>query len=296
MRDSHLAAESAPRQRVGALVSRLQARLREAGLDAPDLDAQLILATVLRRDRAYIHAHPEKIVSDQMCARAEALTRRRISREPMAYILGEKEFWSMPFLVSPDVLIPRPDSELLVARAAALLRKRREPRILDVGAGTGAVGLAIGRELPEARITLLDVSLRVLRMAKRNTERFGLGGRTTFLASDLLQAVAEGEKFDLIASNPPYVESKEVDCLMPEVSWFEPRIALDGGVDGMNCIRRIIAEAPLRLAGGGFLLLEMAPEKMAEAIDLSEKRGNYSSAKRFQDIAGRDRVLELRRG
>ena len=295
MTTSLFPARSESERSVGALLSCLGARFAKAGVDAPGLDAQLILAMVSGCGAAHLHAHPERVVPMEALARTEALARRRIKREPMAYIMGEREFWSMPFLVSSDVLIPRPDSELLVERAVALLGKEREARVLDLGSGSGAVGLATGSELPEAQITLLDVCPKALEVAKRNAERFGLGGRTRFLASDLFQALAGGEKFDLIAANPPYVASGELDGLMPEVSAFEPRIALDGGADGMDLIRRIIGEAPSWLARGGFLLVEMDPRQMEEAEALAGRGENYRTARRHKDFAGRDRVLELQR-
>ena len=281
--------------RVCALLSCLERRFADAGVDSPELDARLILAMVLGCDRAHLHAHPEKMVVPEELARVESLARRRMAREPMAYIMGEREFWSMPLLVSPGVLIPRPESELLVERAVALSGYGRKSRILDVGCGSGAVGLAVASELTEAQVTLLDLCPRALGVARRNAIKFGLANRTRFLASDLFQALAEGEAFDLIASNPPYVATGELDGLMPEVSSFEPRLALDGGVGGMDLIRRIIEEAPAYLASGGFLLIEMDPRQMAEAEALSEEQGSYHSVRSHKDLAGRERVLELKR-
>ena len=295
MTTSPPAAKSESETTVCALLSRLEKRFAEAGVDSPGLDARLILEIVLGRDRAYLHAHPEMLVPPDALARAEALARRRAGREPMAYILGEREFWSMPFLVSPDVLIPRPESELLVGRAAALAGGGRESRVLDLCAGSGAVGLAIAGESPEARITLLDICPKALGVARRNAERLGLESRTGYLASDLFDALAGGEAFDIIVSNPPYVASGELDGLMPEVSSFEPGLALDGGADGMDIIRRVIEEAPAYLANGGFLLIEMDPRQMTEAEALSERQGDYRAASRRKDLAGRDRVLELTR-
>ena len=251
MTTSPPAAQTESETKVCALLSRLEEQFAGAGVDSPGLDARLILTMVLGCEGAHLHAHPERVVAEDAFARVEALARRRAGREPMAYILGEREFWSMPFFVSPDVLIPRPESELLVERAAALLGKGGKSRILDAGCGSGAVGLAIAGELPEACVTLLDLCARALGVARRNAERLGLGSRTRFLVSDLFDAIAGGEEFDLIASNPPYVASGELDGLMPEVSSFEPRLALDGGADGMDLIRRIIGEAPMYLARGG---------------------------------------------
>ena len=289
------AAQSGTETKVHALLSRLEKQFAGAGVDSPGLDARLILAMVLGCEGAHLHAHPEKAVSSRELARVGSLAQRRVSREPMAYILGEREFWSMSFLVSPDVLIPRPESELLVERAVALLGKSEKSRVLDVGCGSGAVGLAIASEWPEARVTLLDACPKALGVARRNAERLGFESRTGLLASDLFEALARGGEFDLIASNPPYVATGELDGLMPEVSSFEPRLALDGGADGMDCIRRIIEEAPEYLARGGFLLIEMDPPQMAEAETLSVQRGSYRAARRHKDLAGRERVLELKR-
>lgn len=295
MTTSPPAAQNESRTKVCALLSCLEERFTEAGVDAPGLDAGLILSLVLGCDRAHLHAHPEKVVSAEAHVRVEALARRRAAREPMAYILGEREFWSMSFSVSPDVLIPRPESELLVERTVALSGEGRNSRVLDLCAGSGAVGLAVASELSESSVTLLDLCPKALEVARRNAEKFDLSARTRFLASDLFNALAEDEEYDLIASNPPYVASGELDGLMPEVSSFEPRLALDGGADGMDFIRRIIGEAPSYLARGGHLLIEMDPRQMAEAEAVSEEQGNYHSARRHKDLAGRVRVLELKR-
>lgn len=289
------AAQSGTETKVRTLLSCLEERFAEAGVDSPGLDARLILAMVLGCEGAHLHAHPEKVISAEELARVVSLAQRRVDREPMAYILGEREFWSMSFLVSPDVLIPRPESELLVERAVALLGKGEKSRVLDAGCGSGAVGLAIASELTEARVTLLDLCPKALGVARRNAVRLGFESRMSLLASDLFEALARGEEFDLIASNPPYVATGELGGLMPEVSSFEPRLALDGGADGMDCIRRIIEEAPEYLARGGFLLIEMDPRQMAEAEALSVQRGSYRAARRHKDLAGRERVLELKR-
>ncbi len=281
--------------KVCALLSRLEKRFAGAGVDSPGLDARLILAMVLGCDRAHLHAHPEKMVVPEELARVESLAQRRMAREPMAYIMGEREFWSMSLLVSPGVLIPRPETELLVERAVALSGKKGQSRILDLCAGSGAVGLAVASELTEAQVTLLDLCPKALGVARRNAERLGFGSRTGLLVSDLFGALAKGDEFDLIVSNPPYVATGELDGLMPEVSSFEPRLALDGGADGMDLIRRIIEEAPAYLARGGFLLIEMDPRQMAVAEAFSEEQGSYRSARRHNDLAGRERVLELKR-
>ena len=295
MTTSPPATQSESETRVCILLSRLEKQFAEAGVDSPRLDAGLVLAMALGCDRGHLHAHPEKLVPADAFATAEALAQRRIGREPMAYILGEREFWSMSFLISSDVLIPRPESELLVDRAVALLGRREESEILDLCAGSGAVGMAILRELPQAQVTLLDVCPKALVVARRNAEKFALESRTRLIASDLLQALDCGKEFDLIVSNPPYVASGELDGLMPEVSLYEPRLALDGGADGMDLIRRIIGEAPVYLGRGGFLLIEMDPRQMAEAESFSEQIGNYRAARRHQDLAGHERVLQLKR-
>ncbi len=284
---------SAQGEQAGALLARLRARFARAGVDAPGRDARVLLGRVLGCGAAHLHAHPEKVVPQTVLAHLESLARRRIAREPLAYLTGEREFWSLPFLVSPAVLIPRPDTELLVARAAALLREARTPRVVDVGTGSGAVGLSVARELPGAAVFLSDVCPKALRVAARNAQGLGLAERVRLVASDLLCAFAPGEKFDLIASNPPYVASAEIERLMPEVAAFEPRLALDGGADGMRLIRRLLGEAPAHLASGGVLLVEMDPRQMAQAEDFSARGGEWRSVRRRCDLAGRERVLEL---
>ncbi len=295
MTTSPPAAQNESQTSVSALLSCLEERFAAAGVDSPGLDARLILAVVLGCDRAHLHAHPESVVTADALARVEALAQRRSTREPMSYILGKREFWSMSLSVSPDVLIPRPESELLVERALALAGCGREIRVLDLCAGSGAVGLAIASEWTEVKLTLLDVSSKALGVARRNAERFALESRTRFLVSDLFDSLCEGEEFELIAANPPYVATNELESLMPEVSSFEPRLALDGGADGMDFIRRIIGEAPEFLPSGGCLLIEMDPRQMAKAVAVSKEQGSYNAVRCHIDLAGRERVLELMR-
>jgi release factor glutamine methyltransferase len=231
------------------------------------------------------------------------LLQRREQREPLAYILGTREFWSLPLSVSSGVLVPRPETETLVEAALAawgeMSAECREagPTIVDLCTGSGAVAVALATELPMARILATDVSWRALRVARANAEQHGVAKRITFLRGDLCRALdgqlPEGSA-DLVVANPPYIPTGELVALMPEVQW-EPRLALDGGADGLRVAREIIETSPARIRPGGFLLLEIGAEQ-AEAVQaLVAASGRWEPARVRRDLAGRPRVVVARR-
>ena len=270
----------------------LRRRFRAAGIESAQSDAGALLCRALGWDRARLHAHAgEWLPEDAACALADMAARRE-RREPLAYILGVREFWSLGFRVTPDVLIPRPETELLVERAAAHLSGVRAPAVLDLCAGCGAVGVALARELPGARVIMADLSKPALRLCRENAERNGVGGRVRALASDLLAAFSEKAAFDAILSNPPYVCTGEIGGLMPEVARYEPRAALDGGPDGMRFLREIaIGAAPL-LRSGGVLLLEMDSGQIPGIARAVRGTGAFLEPTARSDLAGRARALE----
>lgn len=281
-----------PSIRAGEALATLRRRFASAGVDNPAGDAEVLLCGLLGWDRARLHAHPEGELPAALLPRLEEAASRRERREPLAYITGEKEFWSLPFQVGAGVLVPRPETELLVERAAALLREAGAPRVLDLGTGCGAIAVALARELPRARVTATDVSEEALRYARRNARRNGVEGRVRFLRADLFAGLRGGPAFDLILSNPPYVPSPDIERLMPEVSRHEPVGALDGGPDGMRFLRAIVREAPARLRPAGCLLLEMAPDQIPRcAADVRLTRAFREPWVR-RGLGGRDRVLE----
>ncbi len=223
-----------------------------------------------------------------------ACTARRVRREPMAYILGEREFWGLPFKVSPAVLVPRPDSETLIEAALALMPVRTEPwRILDLGVGSGCLLLTLLREFPNARGVGVDASADALEVAQANADALGVGPRTTLVGGDWRRpAWAEqlGGPFDLVISNPPYIEAAAIEGLMPDVARFEPRLALDGGPDGLVAYRAIAAAAAGLAAPGGRVLVAAGDGQAVEISTLFASAGFAVDAS-WRDLGGIDRVV-----
>lgn len=222
------------------------------------------------------------------------LTARRVRREPMAYILGEREFWGLPFKVSPAVLVPRPDSETLIEAALALMPDRQRPwRILDLGLGSGCLLLTLLREYPAASGAGLEISPEALAVAQANAEALGVGERARLVLGDWRQPGWQqqlGGPFDLLVSNPPYVEAAAIERLMPEVARFEPRMALDGGPDGLAAYHTIATAAPNLLAPGGRIVVEVGEGQVPEISRIFSSVG-LAVEKSWKDLAGIDRVV-----
>lgn len=295
--------------------------LERAGVETARLDAECLLAHVLSCPRWQVVLKPQRRLTREEFGRFLMLLERRERREPLAYLLGTREFWSMPLQISPGVLIPRPETETLVEAALAVLPRMdprpptgspsegvrrprlhpgypadRPPLVVDLGTGSGAVAIALARELPETRIVATDISRRALRVARMNAEAQGVSDRILFLRGDLWRALHDlrlGGQVDLVVSNPPYIPSGTLGSLMPEVQW-EPRLALDGGPDGLRVIREIIAITPERLRPGGFLLLEIGDDQATAVTRLVREVGGFEEPQVRLDLAGRDRVVVAR--
>jgi len=284
--------------------------LEQAGIETGRLDAECLVAAVLGRPRWQLLLERRRRLSVQEFGQVLRLLRRRERREPLAYILGTREFWSLPLSVSSGVLVPRPETETLVEAALAAWAEmgtecrapgaeRREvgPTIVELCTGSGAVAIALATELPAVRLLATDVSWRALRVARANAEQHGVAQRITFLRGDLWHAVngqAPAGSVDLVVANPPYIPTAELATLMPEVQW-EPRLALDGGDDGLRVAREIIATSPDRMRPGGFLLLEIGADQ-AEAVQaLTAASGRFEPSRLCRDLAGRPRVVVARR-
>lgn len=222
------------------------------------------------------------------------LTARRIRREPMAYILGEREFWGLPFKVSSAVLVPRPDSETVIEAALSLMPERTRPwRLLDLGVGSGCLLLTLLREYPNATGVGLDLSEAALDIARSNAQALGVAERVRLVHGDWRSPGWEGQlagPFDLVVSNPPYIEASAIDRLMPEVARFEPREALDGGPDGLAAYHRIAAAAANLLAPGGRLLVEAGVGQAIEIVRIFRSAG-LAVGPFWKDLAGIDRVV-----
>jgi release factor glutamine methyltransferase len=267
----------------------------QKGIESARLDAELILASALKVPRVMLYARFDQPLQPEELARIRALVTRRARREPMAYLLGEREFWSLAFEVGPGVLIPRPDTETLVEAALAQVDRAAPLSVVDVGTGSGCIAVALARELPEARIAALDVSTEALKIAARNVTKHGLDARITLVQSDLLAALpASARPVDLVVANLPYIPSADLEALMPDVRDFEPRLALDGGPDGLALIRRLLPEAEDALTPGGAIALEAGASEVPAMEALLVERG-WRDVKTHADAGGRLRVATARR-
>jgi len=260
--------------------------LREKGIEESRLDAELLLSDALGLDRVGLYLNYDRPLTAAELDLFRKGVSRRAKREPLQYILGRVEFWSLPFVVTPAVLIPRPDTEILVEEA--LKRANAEAAILDVGTGSGAIAVALAHELPEAAVEGVDISPEALEVASKNARRNGVDGRVRFRKADL-GSLPEGP-FDLIVSNPPYIPGGELAALMPEVRDFEPRLALDGGGDGLDCFRLLARQGPSRLRSGGWLLLETGVGQASAVQELLIEAGLLDVFSR-NDYAGIPRVV-----
>lgn len=274
---------------LSTLVRKTARRLEAAGVGDARLEADLIWMTALGADRAALYAAFPEAPSPEAARRAEALCERRLNREPIAYLMGEREFYELRIAVGPGVLIPRPETESVVEETLRLVERVPAPALADVGCGSGAIAVALAVARPDAVVHALDVAPRALELTARNAAANGVSERVRVAESDLLAALPG--RVNAVAANLPYVASAEIPLLEPEVSRFEPREALDGGEDGLDLVRRLLAEAGERLLPGGALILEIDPRQSAAAR--SAARGCFPAARvRVErDLAGRERVL-----
>lgn len=270
----------------------------DAAPGAEPLDAALLLAHVLDLPRAALLAHPETPLSAGQRARFAALVTRRAAGEPVAYLTGRHAFYDRDFLVTPDVLIPRPETEHLIEAALNWARERADRgaglRVVDVGTGSGAIAVTLAAHLPDASLHAIDCSPAALEVARRNADRAGVAGRIAFHQGDLLRPLLEaGERMDLIAANLPYIPSADLDTL--DVARYEPRLALDGGPDGLDAIRRLLEQATDALAASGLALLEIGAGQGARAAALAENAFPGAAIAVLADYAGHDRLLRVER-
>jgi release factor glutamine methyltransferase len=262
-----------------------------AASSSPRLDAEVLLAHVLSMSRARLIAERDQPLDADMIARYESLVRRRESAEPVAYLIGHKEFWGLDFFVDQRVLVPRPETELIIERALAWVKERGSPPaiIADIGTGSGCLAVTLAIQFPEARVWAVDLSADALEVAQINVARHGVGDRVRLLHGDGFGPLAP--PIDLIVSNPPYTILDEVD---ENVRRWEPHLALDGGHgDGFAIPARLITEAPHYLATGGALLMEIAAWQGAAALDAARESFPHAAIAVHRDLAGLDRVLEI---
>ncbi len=275
------------------LLRRATQYLSEHGVENPRLDAELLLADVLGLDRVGVYLSFDRLLSEAEIALYRESIRRRGQREPLQHIRGKQEFFSREFLVSRETLIPRAETETIVEEVLPILRGISAPRILDVGTGSGALAVTLALELPGARVFGGDVSTEAISIARENARRLGALDRVELRCGDLL-APFTGERFDMIVSNPPYVRSAEIESLAPEVREFEPRIALDGGDDGLDFYRRLAAAAPGALVSDGQLVLEIGFGQRP-AVEEILNRSGFRVTEVCPDLGGIERVVRCAR-
>lgn len=277
---------------IDATRRQLAREFRSHGLDTPELDARVLVGHALGLDHAALVAQSRRVLSTDEARAVSALAARRLAREPVARIVGHKEFWGLPLTLNADTLLPRPETETVVEAALAAADaghlRSRAGRIADLGTGTGALLLALLSELPGAFGVGTDISSAALDCARGNAQALGLGGRAAFVACDYGNALAGG--IDLLVSNPPYVARGDIATLQPEVRDFDPRRALDGGPDGLDGYRAIAADAPRLLAPGGIVVVELG-HGQADAVTALFAAAGLAPKAVKNDISGVARAL-----
>jgi release factor glutamine methyltransferase len=262
--------------------------------DRARLDSERLLMHLLRKNRAWLIAHPRKELPAEQQDQYEALVERRLAGEPIQYIIGECEFYGLPFKVTRDVLIPRPETEHLVEKVSELVPLFSQPRIVDVGTGSGAIAIALAHDwAPPAIVTAIDVSEPALDLARWNAKRIGFAHRIRFLEGDLLAPVA-GEQFEIVVSNPPYVPNTDRALIAVEVREYEPAVALFAGEDGLDVYRRLIPAAFAALVPGGFLALEIGFSQADSVSNLLAEAG-FADVEFMADLQGIPRVASAKR-
>lgn len=269
--------------------------LREAGSPTPRLDAEVLLAACLQIDRLQFYTHAEREVTPEAANVYSGWIQRRIKGEPVSYIIGIKEFWSLTFQVTPAVLIPRPETEVLVEEALAVMPERPGTawRVLDIGTGSGALAVALAVERKDIQVIATDLSGEALAVAKGNAERNGVQDRVQFLLGDLLEAVTG--QYDVIVSNPPYISRPDFDLLPPGIRDYEPTRALLAGPDGTEFHRALIGQGVTFLKHGGWLLMEMGDGQGEQIRQLFADHGGYEEVGIRSDYGGMERVIKARR-
>ncbi len=266
-------------------------RLEACGIETAELDARLLLAHILGCAPMDIYLQQDRVLTNNEGEAFDQLLNRRVKREPVSQILGQKEFWSLSFKVTRDVLTPRPDSETLIEVALGRIKDRTAPlRILDLGTGSGCLLLALLSELPRARGIGVDISPAALDVARENAERLGFSDRTTFYESDWTTALNPAEKFDIILSNPPYIALSEQASLPPDVRLYEPEQALYSGEEGLDDYRKLIEQLPGFLQPNGFILFEIGAGQASDLENILRHAG-ASAVEIFKDLAGLDRCI-----
>jgi release factor glutamine methyltransferase len=276
---------------VAAVLQWTSEHFKKNHMATPRLDAEVLLAHLLKTDRVGVYSHYDRPLDLKERQGFRELIRRRMKHEPVAYITGHREFFSLDFLVEPGVLIPRPETELLVEKVLEIREefKSKQISILDMGTGCGNIAITLAHLMPHSKITACDISRESIRISKNNAQRLG-DDFVEFLQGDLFEPV-RSRRFDMIVSNPPYITQKELETLEPDIREFEPQLALDGGEDGLDFYRRLIGESEGHLRNGGYILLEIGAYQAAAVKDIFDTTESIHYCQIMKDYAGYDRVI-----
>ncbi len=274
--------------------------LRQKGIDNPRLTSEVLLAHALQFERIGLYLDLDKPLTKKEVSDFRALIQRRIKHEPLQYITGKQEFWSLDFEVNGNVLVPRPETEVLLEQAIAQTKEApvfsgHFHRVLDMCTGSGIIAVVAAKEMVDARVWATDISEDALAVARRNADAHKVSEKIDFLQGDLWAPV-KNMRFDLVLSNPPYVSSSEYPDLPPEVRDYEPKIALDGKDEGLYTIKEIIKSAPHFMNSGGWLMIEMSPEQTGKVMGMMDQMKAYTSIKRVKDYSHSYRVVVAQKG
>jgi release factor glutamine methyltransferase len=282
---------------VGRLLAWTTDYLKQRGADNPRLDAEVLLAHARHCERIQLYTAFDEVVSEEVRGAFRDLVKQRAAGKPVAYLVGRREFYSLSFRVTPDVLIPRPETELVVMTVLDKLKARGDAaeRVADVGTGSGAIAVSVAVHAPQIRVTATDISPAALAVARGNAQQHGVADRIELFEGDLLAPLPATPTFDVIASNPPYISQAEFDALPPEIKQHEPRVALLGGQTGTEAIARLIPQAAERLKSGGWLVMELSPMVEAEVHRLLSADERFTDIATHKDLAGLGRVIVARR-
>lgn len=274
---------------IGSILKWTEQYFQDKGVESPRLDAEVLLSHVLDKERIYLYVHFDEPMEAKELAAYKELIKKRIARVPVAYILGYKEFMGLAFAVTPAVLIPRPDTEILAEAVIERLEKKESPSFADIGTGSGAVALSVLANVPEARGSAVDISPDALAVAKKNAGALGVADRVGFYCGDLCEPLAK-KHFDAIVSNPPYIPDGDIAGLSPEVR-KEPYGALAGGADGLDFYRRLVQDGAKLLKPDGFMAFEVGIRQAKRVEALAKEAGRFSETRILKDYAGIERVV-----
>lgn len=253
------------------LLSWTEGFFRDKGIESPRLEAQILLSHILKCKRIDLYVRSEDETTEEQRTAFKTMIKKRVEGCPVAYLVGQREFYQLAFDVNPSVLIPRPETEFLVVECLRLLKGKESPSLLDIGTGSGCIALSIAHQHPTVRLAAVDISADALAVARANAAKYGLSERVRFLEGDLFAPVAS-EQFDIVVSNPPYVSENEMAALAKDIRDYEPRLALFGGPDGLAVYRRLIADAARHLERGGHLVLEIGATQEKAVRSLIEQQ------------------------